>query len=167
MARVNVTFEEYQEGRLPPVCVLSGERADRMVTYRTQIPRRRGGEVTPGRLLRALESLVDLLDVRRSQDLLLGRLPVSSEVYRRLRRSRQVWTAVLRVSAVTLLVAAWVGAAWSPAVAILSIVAIGLAVRGRQRWHRAQPRATLTHGGGLVTIDNVHEDFAAATRSRF
>lgn len=94
--------------------------------------------------------------------MLLGVIPLDAEVRKRLEFRHRVWTAVLVVATFSLIVAAAAGEAWSPAVAIISILGIVASLDRRKERDRALPVPEPTHGGAWVVMDNVHDRFAAA-----
>ena len=162
MARVSVSFVDYQEGRLPPICVISGRATPDQFVYRTSVSPPVEGRTRAGGIVGRLDRLVRTVDPRAPRDLLLGVIPVDAAVRRRLQRRHRLWTTMLFLGIVGLLSAAWAAAAWSPALALGSAAAIVLAVVRRGDWDRALPHPQLSHGGSRVVIGNVHEAFAAA-----
>lgn len=162
MASVTVSYREYQEGRLPPVCVVSGRPTDDRVTFRTVVRAQREGSVEPGGLGARLDEFVRAIDPRAPRDMLLGVIPLDAEVRKRLELRHRFWTAVLVTSMFALVVSAAAGAAWSPVVATASIVGIVVSLDRRRERARALPVPHPTHGGAWVVIDNVHDRFAAA-----
>ncbi len=162
MARVTVSFGDYQEGRLPPICVISGRATSDQFVYRTSVSPPVEGRVESGGMLWRLERLMRTVDPRAPRNLLRGVIPVDSAVRRRLQLRHRLWTAALVLGIVGLLSAAWGAAAWSPPLAVGSTATILLAVVRRRDWERALPHPELSHGGSLVVVGNVHERFAAA-----
>lgn len=162
MAKVTVSFADYQEGRLPSVCVVSGRPTDDRVRFRTVIRAQRQGRVDGGGLARRLDDFVRAVDPRAPRDMLLGVIPLDAQVRKRLEFRHRVWTALLVASVLSLLAAAGAGAAWSPALAVASIVGIVVSIDRRKERDRALPVPQPTHGGAWVVLDNVHDRFAAA-----
>ncbi len=165
MARVAIDFEAYSEGRLPGICVISGQPTNDVFSYRVELPpeSKEGGQ-DMGKLVARLETFLASVDARRPRRILLGRIPLDRHIRDRLRRTQRLWSAVLAVSIVALIAAAWAAAPWSPLVAALSIGAIAISVRKRPVWDQALPRPFVTHGGRSVTLEGVHEDFASAVQ---
>lgn len=166
MAKVTVSFGDYQEGRLPPVCVVSGRPTDDRVRFRTVVRAPRQGRIDGGGLARRLDDFVRAVDPRAPRDMLLGVIPLDAQVRRRLELRHRVWTAMLVVSTLSLLTAAGAGAGWSPALAVASIVGIFVSIDRRKERGRALPVPQPTHGGAWVVLDNVHDRFAAAASDR-
>lgn len=162
MARVTVSFSDYQEGRLPPICVISGLDTPDTFVYRTSVTPRAEGATRAGGIFGRLDRLVRAVDARAPRDLLLGVIPVDSAVRRRLQRRHRLWTAALAVGLAGLATATLAAAPWSPAVALGSAAVTALAVLRRGDRERALPRPELTHGGSRVVIANVHQRFADA-----
>ena len=162
MATATVSFTDYQEGRLPPVCVISGRPTSDRFTYRTVIAPSGGSDGIVGRL----ETFIATVNPRAPRNMLLGRIPVHADVHESLRRRRIGWTAALIASVAALLVAALSAAAWSPFVAAASMAGIVVATTKRREAEGALPIPELTHGGSWVTLRNVHERFAAAADTR-
>lgn len=148
-------FEAYRDGELPAVCVITGNPADAFVVLRTP-PSRRSGATG------ALDGVLDAVDVRRPREILLGRVPVDSDQWRRVERVRMNWYLVMIAAFLLLIGAAWAAAPWSVVVAGFSVPLLGYAWWRRFAVRRGLPIPTLTHGGTSVTIDNAHEAFAAA-----
>ncbi len=164
MAKVTVSFEAYQEGRLPHVCLVSGESTDRVLIYVTPLgPARRPG--LAGWFAEALERLAAVIDSRRPTDLLLGRVPVSPQVHASLLRSRRLWTAVAVAGVATLVLAALAGTWWAPGLAGLATVGTAVALYRRRKWRDDLPVPTLSADRTTVTLDGVHERFAQALGS--
>lgn len=162
MAKVTVSFADYQEGRLPPVCVVSGRPTGDRVRFRTVIRAPREGRVDGGGLARRLDDFVRAIDPRAPRDMLLGLIPLDAQVRRRLEFRHRVWTALLVASTLSLLTAAGAGAAWSPVLAVVSTVGIFVSIDRRKERDRALPVPQPTHGGAWVVLDNVHDRFASA-----
>lgn len=160
MAQITVAFEDYQAGRLPDVCVLTGvETEDRMI-LRTPIEPAVEGSKAAGRVLGSLDRLVATLDPRRPHELLLGRLPVDAGALQRRRLELRTWLSVAVVAALVVVIAAWSAASWSPPAAVLSVAVLAVALLRRAELRRRAPRPTLIGAGTRVHLDNVHERFA-------
>lgn len=165
MAQTTIAFDDYQSGRLPDVCVLTGaETRDRMIV-RTPIAPEVEGSRQAGRLVGSLDRLVVSLDQRRPEEFLMGRLPVDAEVLRRRRIELRIWTVVASAAVLGLVIAAFAAAAWSPVAAAASIAAMVIAVLRRAEVRRNAPRPTLIGAGTRVHLANVHEAFVAAVES--
>lgn len=162
MAQVVVGFEDYREGRLPGVCVISGVPTADFVVMRTPV-RAPDRPPDPGSgWASRIERFVDSIDVRRPQHVLLGRLPVSAQLWRRVQNALRAWRLVALLGLLTLIWSAWAGAAWSPYLSILAIAGIAAGLFGRRAVARTIPRPTLIHEGSQVVIAPVAEAFAAA-----
>ena len=161
MATATVSYTDYQEGRLPPICVISGEPTTDRFTYRTVIAPSGGSDGIVGRI----ETFIATVNPGAPRNMLLGRIPVDADVHASLRLRRTGWTVALVVSIAALLVAAWSATAWSPYLAVAAIVGIATSVVKRRETERALPIPELTHGGSWVTLRNVHERFAAAAET--
>lgn len=162
MAKVTVSFADYQEGRLPPICVVSGRPTDDRVRFRTVVRPPSEARAEAGGLARRLDEFVHAIDPRASRDMLLGVIPLDAQVRRRLEFRHRLWTALLVASTLSLLAAAGAGAAWSPALAVVSTVGILVSIDRRKERDRALPVPQPTHGGAWVVLDNVHDHFASA-----
>ncbi len=161
MASVAVSIEQYRDGLLPHVCVVSGVPTENEVVVRSAI-RKGGGSGWAA----ALDGLVEAVDVRRPRDVLMGRLPMAPAARRRLLTARRMWSAFLLIGFLGVGASAWAAATWSPFGAGVGGVVVVVAWWRRRIVRRSFPRSTLTHGGTLVTVDNVHEAFAAAVGGR-
>ncbi len=162
MAQVVVGFEDYREGRLPGVCVMSGVPTEDYVVLRTPV-RAPDRPPPPGAGWAArVERFVDSIDVRRPQHVLLGRLPVSAKPWRKLQNTLRAWRLVALLGLLALIWSAWAGAAWSPYLSIVAIAGVVAGVLGRRAVARTIPRPTLIHEGRQVVIAPVSDEFAAA-----
>ena len=162
MAKVTVSFADYQEGRLPPICVVSGRPTDDRVRFRTVVPPPSEVRAEAGGLARRLDEFVRAIDPRAPRDMLLGVIPLDAQVRRRLELRHRLWTALLVASTLSLLAAAGAGAVWSPALAVVSTVGIFVSIDRRKERDRALPVPRPTHAGAWVVLDNVHDHFASA-----
>ncbi len=160
MAQVTVTFDDYQSGSLPDICVFTGEpTSDRMV-MRTRSTERDPAMKPPGPILGFLAQVTLFENPRAPRNLLLGKLPVDADhLLARQRRERGLrigaWASLL------LLVLAAVSAQpWSPILAVASIASIIVAFIRRIELRRSVPTPTLVGGGTRVHLANVHERFA-------
>lgn len=158
MAQVTVSIEQYRDGLLPHVCVVSGMPTEDVVVVRTVVNNSGGAGGLPG----VLEGFMEAVDVRRPRDILLGRLPMSVAARRRLVSSKRYWSAVFVLALLGVGASAWAGAIWSPVGAAVSGVVVSASWWKQRRLRRSFPHSTLTHGGSLVTIDNVNAVFAEA-----
>lgn len=165
MAHVTVGFDDYQSGRLPDVCVLTGAETRERMVVRTPIAPEVVGTRQAGRLLGSLDRLVVALDARRPEQILVGRLPVDADVLRRRRLALRASRVVAVVAALMLVYAAWVAAVWSPAAAVASIAVLIAALMRRADLRRRAPRPTLIGAGTRVHLDNVHQRFVTAVES--
>ncbi len=161
MARVAVPYDDYVEGRMPPVCMISGRPTHDRFVLRVDVPSDDRMQ-SSGTMLGSLDRLLAAIDTRKPRRILLGRVPVDRDVWRRIRHRRTAWTVVLAAAFVTLVGAAWAEAGWSPLAAIAAIGLAWIAFVRRRVWKTALPRPHLTHGGKRVTLDGVHDTFAAA-----
>lgn len=165
MPQVTVEFEAYQTGSLPGVCVFTGvPTSDRMV-FITPVRDAASGSKRAGGLVGSFDRVFDTLDPRKPRNTLLGRLPIDAETLearrRKLRSSRVLgWVALL-----VFVIASWAGAAWSPVVALSSLVVVGVSTARRLRLERQAPVATLIGAGTRVHLDHVHEAFVAAVEA--
>lgn len=160
MARAQVSYERYQSGDFPPVSVISGEPSDQLLILRTPVDDPRDAWINPPRWVKGLDQLVTRIDVRRSRDILLGRLPVARVEIERLDRARKLWTYAQLAALIVFVWSAAAGVALSPWLVAGSVVAIVWTARRRRMTRETLPHPTLIHGGTTVLIDNVHPSFA-------
>jgi membrane-bound metal-dependent hydrolase YbcI (DUF457 family) len=151
--RVSVDAERFRTGELPPVCVVSGRSADRVVRVRfTHTPD------WPWLLLPfgVLPALIALMFTSQRLD---GALPLHQRAIDDHRRRRRLVVALLVLSLVLLLGAALTT---ESALAVAGVVGLVLAIVAKLvtdlRFVRAVPR----DGGRQVMLRRVHPDFAAA-----
>lgn len=163
MARATVSFEDYQEGRLPPLCVISGEPSDQVLVMRTPADDPTDAWINPPRWAKALDQLVTRIDARRSRDILLGRLPVAARHIERLDRVRKQWGFAQIVAALVFVWSASAGVASSPWLVVASLVALIWTGWSRKRSRQRLPSPILVHASTVI-IDNVHPAFASALR---
>lgn len=162
MAQVVVGFNDYREGRLPGVCVISGEETADFAVIRTPVRAPERPQVANQGWAARIDRFVDSIDVRRPQHVLLGRLPVSARLWSRVQNALRAWRLVTVLGFLALVWSAWAGAAWSPYASVLAIAGIVAGILGRRAVARTIPRPTLIHDGRQVAISPVSETFAAA-----
>ncbi|MDH3247706.1 MAG: hypothetical protein OEQ47_02020 [Acidimicrobiia bacterium] len=166
MAQTTVAFEDYQAGRLPDVCVISGARTEDRMIIRTPIAPEVTGTRKAGRMLGSMDRLVTSLDPRKPREYLLGRLPVDAAILRRRRLELRVWRVVAAAAVLALVAAAWVAAALSPLAVVVSIAVLAVASQRRAELRRKAPRPTLIGAATRVHLDNVHQEFVDALAER-
>jgi len=158
---VAIAYDDYVEGHLPHVCLISGLQTEDVFVLRAEVPA--APDKPPGAgLVGGLERLVTVIDVRKPKHILLGRVPVDRAVWQGVQLHRRAWTVTLVGTLVALVIAAWVAASWSPVVAVASAALALVAAWRRREWVRKVPKPHLSHGGTRVTLDRVHPGFAEA-----
>lgn len=162
MARVAIAYDDYVEGRLPAVCLISGRPTEDVFVLRVEVPPPVDRETAPTGFAGGLEKLISVIDIRKPKRVLLGRIPVDRVVWQRLLFRQRAWAMALIGGAVALVASAWAAAAWSPFAAAVSAALVVVAALRRREWKRKVPKPYLTHGGSRVTLDRVHPAFAAA-----
>lgn len=166
MGKVTVTFHEYQEGRLPGVCIMTGTPTATFVAFTTELIGDQTGIEQPTRLSAAVERALNAIDTRRPRNLLLGRIPIAPEQHSALTRNRQISQAVWIGALIVVVVAASARWAWSPAAVAAAILAMAASARQHRTLRRRLPRPSLIHDGTRVVLDNVHDAFIAAVEQR-
>ncbi len=140
-------------GLLPPVCVMTGERAAGYVPLQaTQAP--------------AVAVLRFALS--RSRARFTVKLPMSKDAYKCWHRHRatRVWCAYLGVIGIVLAAATrWFGAI-SFVILAASIVSLAAALNAHVKAHWSQPSIAVDAKAQTVTLLGVHPRFAAAVQSR-
>jgi hypothetical protein len=164
---VTVFVDDYALGRLPGVCVLTGEPADGTVTNRT-----RPGNPNPLLLLLVLLGpigwIILAVAATRSGRELAGELPVTQARWQYLQRVRRTMWATMAV-----FVAAFVATLLSveddlrtAMTAVVAVVAF-VAAAGIKIWLQFQwPTVRLDASGRWVTLQAVSPEFARAVAAR-
>lgn len=161
MARVRVLVDDYERGRLPGYCVVTGERVDTNVEVRT--------EFGPGRnwfselvLILVTGPLgIAYLWITGNQHELVGSLPVSAEAWDRVRRGRRLAAAIAAVGAAGSAVAVAVLGQDAVFVAAVAIVVAGVVWLTRPRLPRTELDATRR----WLLVDGAHEAFVDAVQA--
>lgn len=162
-----VFVDDFVLGRLPGVCVFTGEPADGRLVHRSRL-----GNPNPLLLLLIFLGpigwiILAFLALRAGRDL-VGELPITKAKWDQLRRVRRtMWGMLLAGFACA---AATIPAAASrPQQAVLVIAAIGLVVAaaGTKIWLGFQePTVRLDASGRWVTLQSVSSEFADAVARR-
>lgn len=155
-------FADYSEGRLPPFCVISGEPSDQLIVMRTRINHEPTGRGTGPPWLKALDVAALNLSAGRSQDLLLGRLPVSGRHIKGLERRRRLGLLFQVGGVVGMIWAAAAGVVLSGMLVVVSLIVFVWGGRLKKRVKAKMPVPTAIHAGSQVVVDNVHPTFASA-----
>lgn len=165
MGEITVAFDDYQTGRLPDVCVLTGTPTEDRMVLRTPIHVNAGATKSAGRFFTALDGLVTTLDPRAPRDVLLGRLPVNAAALAHRTNLRRLWDVTTAVAIAVFVIALGMGATWSGAVVIISLAGVVYAATQRRHLRGEIPRPTLIGAGSQVHLSNVHESFVAAVQA--
>jgi hypothetical protein len=162
---VQLPLQDALRGALPPVCCMSGARADGLA--RLAVPKRIG--VAWLLLLGGPVGLLVLLalwpKIRVRYEI---RIPMSDPVFERMHlvRTRRLWCGWLGAMGVVASFALW----WMPVLALAvlssSLVSLTVAVRSHLVLPWTHPSAIADGRGRTVTLRGVHPAFAAAIAAR-
>ena len=166
---VRVFVDDYVTGRLPGVCVLTGERADGMVTNRTTV-----GNPNPLLLLLVFLGpigwilLLVVLAVGRPGREFVGELPVTWARWQHLQHVRRTMRATLAVFLAAFVTTVAIGGS-DLQMAVTAIVAVVsfFTAAGIKIWLQFQwPTVRLDASGRWVTLQAVAPEFARALAER-
>jgi hypothetical protein len=161
---VEVRVDDALIGRLPPVCVMTGARADGYVPL--VVPKRLG--VAWLLLLAGPVGLVVLAALYpRLRTRYVVRVPMSAGAFARLHLlwRRRLWcTALGVVGVVVALGTRWIGAL-SALIALGAVASLAVAIGAHVRVPWAQPSMTADARGRTITMTGVATGFKAAVAS--
>jgi hypothetical protein len=156
-----VRLDDALIGRLPPVCVMSGERAGGYAPF--VVPKKLG--IAWALLLAGPIGVCALIALYpRLRTRYVVKLPMSAAAFDRWHaaRAQRVWCVALGVGGLALAaVTRWMGPL-SLLIALASLWSLLVAVRAHWRIGWAQPSLSVDTAGRSLTLLGAHERFAAA-----
>jgi hypothetical protein len=158
---VKVTLDDAMVGRLPPVCVMTGERAD---GYAPMVVPKPLGFAWLLLLLGPFGVLLLVALYSRLRVRYVVSIPMSDAAFERWHRAQaqRLWLSFLGGAGLVAAVAlVWLGGL-ALLIALASVAALALALRAHLRVPWLQPTLNADRAGRTLTMLGVHDRFAAA-----